>query len=251
MKDKSFKQRFAAFAPQNQPQFRKKGSFRQAKAMVTKMKDLNETVYDAGLMPILFADEEGCAERVVKAVEQTDIPAVEILQRGELALKALKEAVKVKKKSYIGAGTVCTLEHCKRLVDLGADFIVSPGYNAELVRWCVKNNVPVVPGVSSPSELMAAQSEGVKTVKLFPFFELGGEPFLNGISGPFPGVNFIITGGLDDRGLHYLSNRKIAAIGGVWFFQDETVHDVFCCEKIVERINISLDIARHYRNGWQ
>lgn len=215
------------------------------------MKDLSSIVFDAGIMPILFAEDENCAERVVRAIERTEIPAVEILQRGETAEKVLKDAVKMKKNSYIGAGTVCTLEHCKRMVDLGADFIVSPGYNAEVVDWCVKNNVLVVPGTSTPTELMLAANAGVKLCKVFPFYQLGGEEYLNAFSGPFPDLKFIITGYVNDLELHYLSNHKIAAVGGVWPFQGEVDHTVISEDKIVERLNFSIQMGRHFRYGWQ
>ncbi|MBQ3049136.1 MAG: hypothetical protein IJC94_04185 [Oscillospiraceae bacterium] len=215
------------------------------------MKDLNTMVFDAGIMPILFAEDESATERVVRTIERTEIPAVEILQRGETAEKVLKEAVKIKKNAYIGAGTVCTLEHCKRVVDLGADFIVAPGYNAEVVDWCVKNNVPVYPGVSNPTEIMMAANAGLKVVKVFPFYQLGGETYLNAIAGPFPDMKFIITGHVSDLELHYLSNHKIAAVGGVWPFQGEVDHTVISEEKIVERLNFSLQMSKHFRHGWQ
>ncbi len=215
------------------------------------MKDLNTIAFETGIMPILFADEKNCAERVIKAIEQTEVPVVEILQRGELALDALKEAVKVKKTAYVGAGTVCTLEHCKRMVDLGADFIVSPGFNLEMVKWCVDQRVPIIPGVTNPSEIMLAADAGLRLVKYFPFFELGGDTFLNAISGPFPEMKFVVTGGLNDKHLHYLSNHKIAAIGGVWMFQTDFIHDVIDEKNIIYRMNKSLEIGRHYRNDWQ
>ena len=215
------------------------------------MKDLATMAYDAGVMPILFANETSCIARVMRAIEQTEIPAVEILQRGEGAKEALKEAIRIKKNSYVGAGTVCTLDHGKEMVDLGADFLVSPGYNPELVDWCVKNNVPIVPGVSSASEIMMAYNAGLKLLKVFPFNEMGGERYLNAISGPFPDVKFVITGFLDERDLHYVSNKKIAAIGGVWPFQSETDKTVISEEKIVERINTTVEIVKLYRNVWQ
>lgn len=211
------------------------------------MKDLNTLVIETGMMPILFAETADCVDQVLGAIQQTEIPAVEILQRGEIAKQVLKDAALRKKNAYIGAGTVCTLDKCKEMVDLGADFIVSPGYNAEVVDWCVKHNIPVVPGVSNPSEVMMAANAGVRIAKFFPFYELGGEPFLNGISGPFPEMKFIITGATDDRQLHYLSNPKIAAIGGVWMFQSETNHTVLPEAEIVSRINRSISIAKHYK----
>ena len=214
------------------------------------MKELDVLAYESGVMPILFAEDTESIERVVNAIEQTKMPAVEILQRGDSAEEALKKAVKLKKNAYIGAGTVCTLEHAKRVADLGADFIVSPGYNAEMVEWCVRNNLPVIPGVSNTSEVMMAVNAGLKLVKMYPFYQLGGEEFLNAIAGPFPDIKFVITGYVSDRELTYTANKKIAAVGGVWMFQSETDHTVISEEKIIERLTKSIEIANHYRNGW-
>lgn len=212
------------------------------------LKDLNTLAYENGVMPILFADDLNATERVVRAIEQSTIPAVEILQRGDIALQTLKDAVKLKKNAYVGAGTVCTLEHGKQVVDAGADFIVSPGFNPELVEWCVLNHVPIIPGVSSVSEVMMAANLGLTLVKFFPFYELGGEAYLNGISGPFPQMKFVITGNCDDREFRYLENKKIAAIGGVWMFQSETDHTIVSEEVIMDRLNKTVALARHYRN---
>lgn len=214
------------------------------------MKDLKTLAYETGVMPVLFA-EEGCAHRVVSAIERCDMPAVEILQRGDIAKKILKEACRIKKNSYIGAGTVTNLEMCKEMVELGADFIVSPGYNREMVEWCVKNNITVVPGVSNTSEVMEAVNSDITLLKGFPFNELGGTSFFDSMAGPFPDVKFVVTGCLDDRDLHLVSNSRIAAIGGVWMFQGEDDHTVFTEEEIVNRLSVSIKIGRHYRNGWK
>lgn len=214
------------------------------------MNNLNKTIFESGIMPILFADTSDCAERVVSAIEQTQMPAVEILQRGDCAKEVLKKAVKLKKNSFIGAGTICTLESCKEMVSLGADFIVSPGYNPEMVDWCVKNNITIIPGISNSSEALMAANAALETVKAFPFNELGGTKYFEGISGPFPNLKFVATGCLCDYDLHLLSNHRIAAIGGVWMFQTETDHTVFSEKEIIKRINISIKIGKHYRYGW-
>lgn len=215
------------------------------------MKKLDELAFESGIMPITFADDPEGVKRAVGALEQTDIPALEILQRGERAEECLREAVKIKKNSYVGAGTICSLEQCKRVVDLGADFIVSPGFDPKMVDWCVNNNVPIIPGVSNPSEVMYASAAGLKTLKFFPFFELGGESYMNGIAGPFPDVKFVITGLLDHHHLHYLKNQKVAAIGGVWMLCEEDDTTIFSEEEIISRTKFSLEIANLYRNGWK
>ena len=211
------------------------------------MKTLNEIIYRAGITPILFP-KQGCIPRVISAIEQTEIPVVEILQRGDLAKSALKEACTLKKKAYIGAGTICNLESCKEVVDLGADFIVSPGYNQEMVEWCVSHNVPIIPGVSSTSEIMAAVNTGLTWLKAFPFNEMGGLPFFSAIASPFADVKFVTTGNLDHRNLNLLSSQRIAAIGGVWMFQTETDHTVASEEEIIKRINTSIELGRFYRD---
>ena len=212
------------------------------------MKALKDIVYENGVMPVLFA-EEGCTEKVINAIEQTDVPVVEILQRGDIAKTVLKEACKIKKNAYVGAGTVCSLEQCKEMAELGADFIVSPGYNQEMVEWCVKNNITVIPGVSNTSEVMAAVNTGVTMLKAFPFNELGGAKYFSAIAGPFADVNFVVTGCLDDRDLSLVSNPRIAAVGGVWMFQAEDDHRVVSEETIVHRLNKSIELGRHYRKG--
>ncbi len=215
------------------------------------MEKLEALVESTGVMPILFAEEDDCAERVVRAIERSKMPAVEILQRGEAALKVLKDAVKIKKNSYVGAGTVCTLDQCKKMADVGADFIVSPGYSPEIVDWCMKNGIPVVPGASNPTEVMMAVNAGVKIAKFFPFYELGGAKYLNGIAGPFADIKFIITGGVDDRELCFVSEKRIAAVGGVWMFQSEEDHTVVSEDEIVRRMNKSAELAGHYKKRWE
>ena len=215
------------------------------------MKSLDTLAFEAGIMPISFASDVEGVKRAVRAIEKTAIPAIEILQRGENAEACLREAVKVKKNAYVGAGTICTLEHCKRVVDMGADFIVSPGFDIKMVEWCVANNVTIIPGASTVSEVMQASALGLKTLKFFPFNELGGISYMEAIAGPFPDIKFVITGFLDHYDLHYLKNKKVAAIGGVWMFCEETDPTIFPEEEIISRTEFSLQIANLYRNGWK
>ena len=211
------------------------------------IKTLEQIVYETGVMPTLFAEDENIAAQVVSAIEKTEMPVVEILQRGDIAKKVLKQAAQIKKTALIGAGTVCTIEQCKEVVDLGADFIVSPGFNPELVDWCVKNKVKVIPGVSNPSEIMLSVNAGLSLLKAYPFNEFGGLKFFDSIAGAFPQVRFVATGSLGEDDLHYLSHKRIAAIGGVWMFQTESDHTLYNKEKIVDIMNKSITIAKRYK----
>ena len=216
------------------------------------MKSLDELVYDAGFLPILLpGEDDGCAERVVRAIEETAVPVVEILQRGPVAKKVLKDALAIRKRALIGAGTITTLEQCKEAVALGADFIVSPGYKDEIVDWCVSQSVPVIPGCTTVSEMMKAAGAGVTLAKFFPFYEEGGLKRLIAISQPFPALRFVITGFTDDKEFWCLSEKRVAGIGGLWMFQSETDLTVKDGETIVRRINKSLELAAHYRRGWE
>lgn len=211
------------------------------------MKKFYDLIDNAGVMPTLFVEDAECINRVISAIEKTEMPAVEILQRGEEAKKALKLAAKIKNAAYVGAGTVCTLDQCKEMVDLGADFIVSPGFNPEMVEWCVKNNVPVIPGVSNTSEVMLASNLGLSVLKGYPFYELGGVRFFECIAGPFPNVRFVATGYLGEDDVKIVSSSRIAAAGGVWMFQGEDDHTVVSEEEIISRLNHSISMAKGYK----
>lgn len=213
------------------------------------MKKFYDLIENAGVMPTLFVEDAECIARVISAIEKTGMPAVEILQRGEEAKKALKQAAKIKKNAYIGAGTVCTVEQCKEMVDLGADFLVSPGFNPQMIDWCVKNNVPVIPGTTTTSEVMLAANAGLKILKAYPFFECGGVRYFECISGPFPDVKFVATGYLGEEHLNIVSSNRIAAAGGVWMFQGEEDHTVVSEEEIITRLNHSISVAKGYKAG--
>ena len=118
---------------------------------------------------------------------------------------------------FVGAGTVITLEQCKKAVACGAKFIVAPGYSEEVVSWCVENDIAITPGCVTPTEIMAAMSHGLKVVKFFPANVYGGLSAMKALSGPFGGIKFIPTGGVNDKNIaEYISAPFIHAVGGSW-----------------------------------
>jgi 2-dehydro-3-deoxyphosphogluconate aldolase/(4S)-4-hydroxy-2-oxoglutarate aldolase len=117
----------------------------------------------------------------------------------------------------VGAGTVLNLEQCKSVVEAGAKFIVSPGFDREVVEWCVSQDVAITPGCVTPTEITAALSLGIKIVKFFPANIYGGLSAMKALSGPFGDVKFIPTGGISDKNLaEYLQAPFIHAVGGSW-----------------------------------
>lgn len=117
----------------------------------------------------------------------------------------------------VGAGTVVTLDQCKQALECGAKFIVSPGFDPEVVSWCVERNIPITPGCVTPTEIMAAMKLGLNVVKFFPAGVYGGLKAMKALSAPFGGIKFIPTGGVDAKNLkEYLEAPFVHAVGGSW-----------------------------------
>ena len=117
----------------------------------------------------------------------------------------------------VGAGTVLNLEQAKLAVAQGAKFIVAPGYDEETVAWCVENNIAVTPGCVTPTEIMMALKHGLKVVKFFPANVYGGLKAIKSLAGPFVGVKFIPTGGVNNDNIaEFAASPFIHAIGGSW-----------------------------------
>jgi len=181
-----------------------------------------KTIEKTGIVPILPFFKKEDVSLACKAARESGVPVVEILQRGKDSEKALEAAAKEFPDVSIGAGSVLDIEQCKRLLDKGASFIVSPGFNEKLVSFCLEKKVPVIPGTITPSEIQMAVNLGLTILKFFPFFQMGGTEMISIISGPFPNVRFIATGCLEFKHLNeIMSCNKIFASGGVWMFCDE------------------------------
>ena len=123
-----------------------------------------------------------------------------------------------------GAGTVLTVEQVDAAVRAGAKFIVSPGFDAEIVDYCIKNEIPVFPGCISPSEVAQAVKRGLKVVKFFPAEPAGGISMVKAMAAPYVGIKFMPTGGINAKNLEeYLSCDKIICCGGSWMVKGDLV----------------------------
>ena len=122
--------------------------------------------------------------------------------------------------ALIGAGTVINAQQCEDAISVGAKFIVSPGLSAEVNEVCVKHNVPYLPGVVTPTEIIAAISLGITTLKFFPASNYGGLKTIKSLCAAFPQVKFMPTGGIDASNImEYLEFNKIVACGGSWMMK--------------------------------
>ena len=171
----------------------------------------------AGVVPVVVLDNAADAVPTAKAMVAGGIDVMEITFRTAAAADSIRAVAAEVPEMLVGAGTVLNLEQCKLAVECGAKFIVSPGYDEETVAWCVENGVAVTPGCVTPTEIMAALKHGLKVVKFFPANVYGGLNAIKALSGPFVGLKFIPTGGVNQQNLgEFVSNPSIHAVGGSW-----------------------------------
>ena len=171
----------------------------------------------AGVVPVVVLDRAEDAVPTARALLAGGVDVMEITFRTEAAAASIRAVAETCPEMLVGAGTVITLEQCRQAVACGARFIVAPGLDAEVVRWCVEQDVAVTPGCVTPTEIMAAMKLGLRVVKFFPAGIYGGLKAMKALSAPFGGVRFIPTGGVDAHNLgEYLSAPFVHAVGGSW-----------------------------------
>lgn len=206
--------------------------------------DVLERIGLAGLVPVVVIDNAEDAVPAARALLDAGLDVMEITMRTTAGIQAIKNVRAAIPEMLVGAGTILTLEKCKESVEAGAQFIVSPGFDAEVVRWCVGNQVAVTPGCVTPTEIQQALAEGLTTVKFFPSDVYGGVNAMNALSGPFKsaGVRFIPTGGVNNDNLaEYADKPFIHAVGGGWLCKtaDITNHNFAA---ITDAVRKAIDI---------
>ena len=179
--------------------------------------DVLKRLAQAGIVPVVVLDKAEDAVPTARAMAAGGIDVMEITFRTAAAADAIRAVARQCPDILVGAGTVLDLEQCKLAVDCGAKFIVAPGYDEETVCWCVENGVAVTPGCVTPTEIMMALRHGLKVLKFFPANVYGGLPALKSLAGPFVGVKFIPTGGVNAQNLpEFAASPFVHAIGGSW-----------------------------------
>jgi len=179
---------------------------------------------ELGIIPVVKIDRAEDAVPLGKALLSGDLPVAEITFRTFAAEDAIKALIDEIPEILVGAGTVLTIEQAKKAVNAGAKFIVSPGFNTKIVDYCLENNIPVTPGVNSPTQIEMALEKGLEVVKFFPAEASGGLPLLKALSGPFSDIKFIPTGGIDQSNfLSYLTHPQVLACGGSWMVKPDFI----------------------------
>lgn len=179
--------------------------------------DVLKRLARSGVVPVVVLEDAGDAVPTAKAMLAGGIDVMEITFRTAAAADSIRAVAGECPDMLVGAGTVITLEQCKLAVACGAKFIVSPGYDEEVVSWCCDNGVAVTPGCVTPTEIMMALRHGLKVLKFFPANVYGGLDAIKALAGPFGDVKFIPTGGVNAHNLaEFISSKHIHAVGGSW-----------------------------------
>lgn len=190
------------------------------------MKTIEERFEQTGVVPVVVLEEAKDALPLAKALIEGGLPCAEVTFRTEAAA----ESIRVMKKAYpgmlVGAGTVLTTKQVDEAVEAGAEFIVSPGFDPEIVDYCLEKKIPVFPGCITPSEVAQAVKRGLKVVKFFPAEAAGGLAMIKAMAAPYRMVRFMPTGGINKKNLEeYLSCDKIICCGGSWMVKGDMIRN--------------------------
>ena len=176
-----------------------------------------ERLAAAIVVPVVVIDDAKDAVPTAKAMAAGGVDVMEITFRTAAAPDAIAAVAANCPDVLVGAGTILNLTQCKLAVEKGAKFIVSPGFDAEVVEWCIENGIAVTPGCVTPTEITMAVNRGLKVVKFFPANVYGGLNAMKNLSAPFVGVKFLPTGGVNAGNIkEYIDAPFIHAVGGSW-----------------------------------
>ena len=178
---------------------------------------LDTALQTVPVIPVIVLDRVTDAVPVAEALIAGGIPVFEVTMRTEAALSAIEEIAKRYPDALTGAGTVLSKSQATQAIDAGAQFVVSPGLDDDVVDTVIAANIPVVPGVVTPSEVQRARRHGLSLLKFFPASLAGGVPMLKALSAVYSDVEFVPTGGVSAKNLKdYLSVPNVVACGGSW-----------------------------------
>ena len=190
------------------------------------MKTIAEQFYEYGVVPVVVLEEAKDALPLAKALVEGGLPCAEVTFRTEAAEESIRLMSEKYPEMLVGAGTVLTTKQVDRAAAAGAKFIVSPGFDPEIVDYCLEKKIPVFPGCITPSEVAQAVKRGLEVVKFFPAEQAGGVAMIKAMAAPYTVVKFMPTGGISAKNLKdYLSFGKILCCGGSWMVKGDMIRN--------------------------
>lgn len=198
-----------------------------------------------GIIPVVTLKDAGSADELAGALIGGGLPVVEVTFRASRALETIRIMAR-RGDLLVGAGTVRTLDQAKAARDSGATYLVSPGFNRDVVNWAINQQIPILPGVDSTLGIEMAVAKGLKALKFFPAEASGGLKKLNALHGPYYDVRFVPTGGITVGNLaQWLAHPAVIACGGSWLVDAQLLRNKQWDE--VERlVKEALAIARRH-----
>jgi 2-dehydro-3-deoxyphosphogluconate aldolase/(4S)-4-hydroxy-2-oxoglutarate aldolase len=176
------------------------------------------------VIPVLKIGDVAHAVPLARALVAGGLPAIEITLRTPAALDAIRAVAKEVPEAVVGAGTILSGEDFVKAADAGSRFIVSPGSTPQLLETAEKSDVPLLPGATTPSEIMVLQARGYEILKFFPAEQSGGLPFLKALASPLAAIRFCPTGGISLKNApNYLAQPNIVCVGGSWVAPDADI----------------------------
>ncbi len=183
-----------------------------------------DQVAACGVVPVVVLEDAEQAVPTARALLAGGINAMEITFRTAAARDSIARVAAEVPEMIVGAGTVINVDQLHQAVEAGAKFIVSPGSAEDVIAEAIQLNVPITPGVVTPSEIMMGLKLGLKVFKFFPAESFGGLKTIKALCGPFPQIRFIPTGGINQgNAAEYFKNPKIVAVGGSWMVTKDMV----------------------------
>ncbi len=188
------------------------------------MNSILEQIKETGIIPVVVLDDVGDAEPLARALCEGGLSCAEVTFRTDAAEESIRIMTKKFPNMLVGAGTVLSTDQVDRAVDAGAKFIVSPGLNPRVVKYCVEKGITIIPGCSNPSDVEQALEHGLDVIKFFPAEPAGGLAYIKAIAAPYVNVHFMPTGGINPENVRdYLAYNRILACGGSWMVKDSYV----------------------------
>lgn len=185
---------------------------------------VSERIFKLGILPVIAIEDADKAVPLAKALCSGGLPAAEITFRTACAKEAIMKIREALPEMLVGAGTVLTKQQVDDALDAGAEFIVTPGFNPEIVKYALEKNAVIMPGTATPGEMEQAMGFGLDVVKFFPAEQNGGLAKLKAVSAPYSKLRFIPTGGVNSENLcDYIRFPKILACGGTWMVKKDLI----------------------------
>ena len=188
------------------------------------MNPVLEQIQKTGIIPVVVLDDAKDAEPLAKALCDGGLPCAEVTFRTEAAEECIRIMSEKFPEMFVGAGTILTTGQVDRAVAAGAKFIVSPGLNPRIVKYCVEKGIVITPGCANASDMEQTLENGLEVVKFFPAEPAGGLNMIKALAAPYVGLKFMPTGGISPKNVRdYLAYNRIIACGGSWMVKNDLV----------------------------